>query len=148
MADIHKAGMLVIAGDRILLCRKSRGTRLLILPGGRIEAGESAVECLERELREELGDVRAVRLRLLGIYKDEAAADQDAPEKSDPRTIQVELFGGELEGLPAARSEIAELVWFGQEDDPATLAPSIRKQILPDLMVRGILPWGKTARKE
>jgi 8-oxo-dGTP diphosphatase len=142
MADIHKAGMLVIAGDRILLCRKSRGTRLLILPGGRIEAGESAVECLERELREELGDVRAVGLRLLGTYTDEAAADPSGGREDQPPIIQVELFGGELEGTPSARSEIAELVWFGKADDPKILAPSIRNQILPDLLARGILRWG------
>ena len=140
MADIHKAGMLVIALDRILLCRKSRGTGLLILPGGRIEPGESAVECLERELREELGDVRAVGLRLLGTYIDQAAGEPGDGGKS--RRIQVELFGGVLEGTPSARSEIAELVWFAKGDDPAALAPSIRNQILPDLLARGILGWG------
>jgi 8-oxo-dGTP pyrophosphatase MutT (NUDIX family) len=53
--EIEKAGLLVIRDGRVLLCRKRRGTPLLILPGGKREAGESDIECLVRELREELG---------------------------------------------------------------------------------------------
>jgi 8-oxo-dGTP pyrophosphatase MutT (NUDIX family) len=57
MADIHKAGLLVIENGRILLCRKKHSTPLLILPGGKLERDETAEECLHRECREELGDV-------------------------------------------------------------------------------------------
>ena len=34
---IRKIGLLVVRDNRILLCRKSRGTSLLILPGGKAE---------------------------------------------------------------------------------------------------------------
>ncbi len=42
--------------DRILLCRHEKpGKEYWLLPGGGVEAGESLIEALHRELREELG---------------------------------------------------------------------------------------------
>jgi 8-oxo-dGTP diphosphatase len=137
MADYRKIGILIVRGGRILLCRKKHSTSLLILPGGCLEPGESALECLGRELREELGAVSVSGLEYLGVYTDRAAND-------DPRvarTVSIELYRGQLAGTPVASSEIAELVWFGESDDRAQLAPSLVNKILPDLMARGILPW-------
>jgi 8-oxo-dGTP diphosphatase len=131
---IHKSGFLLIREGRVLLCRKRRSTALLILPGGRIENGESAEECVRRELQEELGEVEPVGLTFLGAYEDQAAGDEG-------HTIRIELFGGELTGQPTACAEIAELVWFGEHDDRMRLAPSIRNRILPDLIERRVLPW-------
>ena len=59
MADIEKAGLLLLRESRILLCRKKRGSPLLILPGGKFEPGETAIECLVRELREAREEARA-----------------------------------------------------------------------------------------
>ena len=44
-------------GDRVLICQRRAGARFGLkweFPGGKIEDGESAEECLCRELREEL----------------------------------------------------------------------------------------------
>jgi 8-oxo-dGTP diphosphatase len=136
MADIHKVGLLAIRGGRILLCRKKRGTPLLILPGGKKEPGESSLECLEREVREELGGVRLERIERIGVYRDRAAPPQS-------RTIEIELYRAELLGEPAPHNEIAGLVWFGETDGRSQLAPSIANTILPDLLARGILPWAE-----
>jgi uncharacterized glyoxalase superfamily protein PhnB/8-oxo-dGTP pyrophosphatase MutT (NUDIX family) len=130
MADYDKVGLLVVLQGRILLCRKHRGTRMLILPGGCLENGESSLACLEREIREELGDVSVRAPEYIGTYE-HAAADAG-------RTVRIELYRGELIGAPSPHSEIAELVWFGDGDDPALLAPSLREAILPDLANRGI----------
>lgn len=135
MADYNKIGFLTVRSGSILLCRKKHTTSLLILPGGCLEPGESATECLERELREELGDVRPDSLEYLGTYTDRAAGSGGL------KTVQIELYRGGLAGEPVASSEIRELVWFGESDDYAELAPSLANKILPDLIARGILPW-------
>lgn len=132
--DYDKVGLLAIRDGRILLCRKRHTTALLILPGGCYEDGESAAECLDRELREELGDVRVEGVEYVGTYTDRAAG-------SGAKVVRIELHSGELIGEPAPHSEIKELVWFGEADDRAQLAPSLANKILPDLITRGILPW-------
>lgn len=137
IVDFDKVGLLVVRHGKMLLCRKKHGTSLLILPGGCREPGESSIECLSRELREELGDVLLRAAELVGVYTDRAAGPPAAP----PKTVRIELYRGDLVGNPVASSEIAELVWFGERDDRRELAPSIAQRILPDLLARGILPW-------
>jgi 8-oxo-dGTP diphosphatase len=136
--DFEKVGLLAVRDGKILLCRKKHTTSLLILPGGRREPGESALDCLSRELREELGDVVASGVELVGVYTDRAAGS----EALQPKTVRIELYRGELIGELIASSEIGELVWFGEGDDRARVAPSIANKILPDLLARRILQWG------
>jgi 8-oxo-dGTP diphosphatase len=133
MADIHKVGLFFLKDGRVLLCRKKHTTSLLILPGGTLEPGETAEECLRRECREELGDVEVSNLLHLGDYESPAAGQDD-------KTVRIELYSGDLEGAPVANSEIQELIWFGPRDDAALLAPSLRNVIFPELRRRGLLP--------
>jgi 8-oxo-dGTP pyrophosphatase MutT (NUDIX family) len=133
MADYHKAGLLHLKDGRVLLCRKKHTTALLILPGGTLEPGESEQECLRRECREELGEVEVSKLHYLGEYESTAAGEAD-------KTVKISLYAGELEGTPAAHSEIQDLVWFGPRDDAELLAPSLRNVIFPDLRRRGLIP--------
>lgn len=127
---IHKIGLLIVRDNRLLLCRKRHGTALLILPGGKPEEGETEEQALEREIMEELG-VTVGAIEHFGNYEDDAAGD--------PRRVRISLYSGVLGGEPAASGEIAELVWFGAENDRELVSPSIRRQILPDLLRRGIL---------
>ena len=139
MADFNKVGALIQREDRILLCRKSHGTSKLILPGGRVEAGESDLHCLAREIREELGDVALRNVQYVATYEDRAAFDDPAVIK----TVRIALYRGDLIGRPAPASEIAELVWFGPESDRGHLTPILINRILPDLLARGILSWSE-----
>jgi 8-oxo-dGTP pyrophosphatase MutT (NUDIX family) len=134
VADYNKIGLLVVRDGHVLLCRKKHTTSLLILPGGCLEPGETPLECLHRELQEELGDVGVTGLEWVGSYSDTAAG-------SATKTVLIELYRGDLAGNPAPHAEIRELVWFGESDDRRQLAPSIVNKILPDLLRRGLLPW-------
>lgn len=137
VADFNKVGALILRGDRLLLCRKGRDTSKLILPGGRIEAGESDLDCLTRELREELGEVSLRNVEYVGAYEDRAALDDPTIVK----TLRIALYRGDLVGTPTPASEITEVVWFGADSDAAELTPIFINRILPDLLSRGLLPW-------
>jgi hypothetical protein len=74
----------------------------------------------------------------LGTYEDRAALDDPNITKS----LRIALYRGELSGEPRPASEIRELVWFGPASDRSALTPILVNRILPDLLERGILPWG------
>lgn len=125
---IRKIAFAVIRDGRLLLCRK-RGLKALILPGGKPETGEHPLDCLAREVKEELG-VRIRAAAFIGTFTDDAAGIK--------ATIVLELYGGSLNGEPSPNAEIEELVWFAP-GDTATLSPSLERQIVPDLVKRGLL---------
>ena len=137
MADLEKAGLLTMDGDRILLCRKDHATSKLILPGGRIEPGETPVECLTREIAEELSGVGVKDLVRIGEYEDRAHFDDPTIEKR----LRIQLYQGKLVGEPAPSNEIVELVWFGPASKRSELTPIFTNRILPDLVARRIVKW-------
>lgn len=137
--DYDKTGLLVVRDNTILLCRKRSLTSKLILPGGCIEAGESPLDCLRREVREELGEVIVENLEYIATYSDAAASDDPSVRK----TVQIRLYRGEIVGEPVASSEIVELVWFGADSDRNQLSPILVNKILPDLIDRNILSWSR-----
>ena len=137
MADIVKIALLVIEQNKILLCKK-RGLSKLILPGGRIEAEESALECLQREITEELGTGAVLgSVDLVGVYEDIAAVDGDEPAK----TLQITLYAGKLTGELIASMEIEELIWFGMGDDVSVLSAILINKIFPGIKTRRIVKW-------
>ena len=138
MADFYKVGLLVIKDNKFLMCRKNHFTSRLILPGGRVEEGESLMECLQREVREELGENVFVKgVEKIGVYSDFAHSDDPLVIK----TLELELFKGELLGEPKPCSEIVEIKWVGKDTDPSELTPILVKKILPDLLKRKIISW-------
>lgn len=137
MADFNKVGLLLMNGESFMLCRKRGLNAGLILPGGRVEQGESSQQCLERELNEELGDVQLVDAEFIGSYEDIAASN----DPSEHKTVRIELYSGLLTGEPRPNSEIEELIWYGPSSDPAQMTPILKNRILPDLISRGILKW-------
>lgn len=131
-ADIHKTGLIVVRDNRVLLCRKKGPWSPLILPGGKFEPGETELECLAREMREEMGVALAPAITKLGTYFGRTS-------EQFPRSLQIELYLGEITGEPSPQSEIGALVWFGPGDDEAELSPSLRESILPDLRRRALI---------
>ncbi|AYG05473.1 NUDIX domain-containing protein [Gryllotalpicola protaetiae] len=112
---------------RVLTVRK-RGTSRFMLPGGKPEPGETAVETALRETHEELGVVLdPALLAPLGTFHSAAANEPDHRLESTVFTHPtVEIAG------PAA--EIAELRWLDPNGElPDDLAPMLRDNVLPAL---------------
>jgi 8-oxo-dGTP pyrophosphatase MutT (NUDIX family) len=125
------------AAGRLLTVRK-RGTGMFMHPGGKPEAGETAVQAAARELREEVGIVvRPGELELMGVWiadaANEAATDIEATVFRAPGTWTAH---------PSA--EIEEIRWLDLAELargavlPADLAPLLTDHILPELASSGI----------
>ncbi|MUL68463.1 DNA mismatch repair protein MutT [Mycobacterium sp. CBMA 234] len=101
------AAVVVDEHGRLLVVRK-RGTTTFMQPGGKLEPGETPVEALVREVREELG-VDVVDVRELGHHTAVAANEPG-------HTVAADLFAVELAGEPAVQAEIEEMVWINPHD--------------------------------
>lgn len=109
MTPVPAVGIVCLRGDEVLLIRRGTPPRQgeWSLPGGRIEAGERAVDAALRELREETG----VEARVLGLID---VVDGIFPEAGRHYVLidyAAEWTGGE----PVAGDDAAEAVFLSIE---------------------------------
>lgn len=137
MADIIKSGLLVLNEEStkfLVTMKADMSVPFWLMPGGKIEAGETPEQALVREIKEELNC--AIEMDSLQHIN-----DYDAPAAGMPgKMLHIKLYLGRLIGEPAASSEIAKLGWLGKEDTGNIEASeTIRDYIIPDLIERDIL---------
>ena len=95
------AGMLVARGEEVLLVRTPR--RGWEFPGGQIEEGESVVDGVLREVREEAGVVAAPR-RLVGVYSNLGSS-----------RVILDFLGVWISGEARPSDETIDVAWVGKE---------------------------------
>lgn len=134
MADIIKAAGIIIKNRKVLV-ERSKHKDYFVPPGGKLEAGETPVQALIRELKEELQiDVREEDFELIGIFRAEAA---NQPGKEvEAYMFMVHHWQGEI----IAASEVDELAWIGSSIPEGMKVGSICvHDVMPSLREKGLI---------
>jgi 8-oxo-dGTP diphosphatase len=119
----------VVAGGRLLLVSKRAAPDVWFLPGGKPDAGEAPLDCLRRELREELG---------VGLARVEPFAEVRARAALEGVAMHMSVFLLDVRGAPVPAAEIAGLEWW-PGPRALRLAPAVCEPVIPALRGAGRL---------
>lgn len=93
--------------DRKVLITRSKGKDTYYIPGGKREAGESDVEALVREIKEELSvGLVPEKQEFINVFEAQAHG------KAEGVIVKMTCYGGPYTGELLADSEIEEIAWF------------------------------------
>jgi 8-oxo-dGTP diphosphatase len=126
------AAALILRGDEVLICQRKAGTPMGLkweFPGGKIEAGESAEQALQRELDEELGIHASIGTKIAHLrhnYRSGGAVDL--------QFFAVHSFEGELVNLI-----FEEIRWSPLRDLPAYDFLAADRDLVRDLAAGKLL---------
>lgn len=110
MEVIDKLGLIIIENRKVLYAR-SRGKGLFFNLGGKREAGESDIDALAREVREEASvDIDPGSVRHLSTFEAQAHG------KPEGTTVRLACFLARYTGTLAPAAEVEELAWFTSAD--------------------------------
>lgn len=112
---IYKTALAVFKDKKLLMVRSAKNEEVFYTLGGKIEPGETDLDCLHREVKEEVNSrVVSSSLRFIKEF--------EAPAFGKPNTlINVKLYAGDLMDEPTPSSEIVEIQYFDSSVDPKRL---------------------------
>ena len=145
---IVSAAGLVMKEGRVLLIRSQR--RGWEFPGGVMEQGETLLDCLKREIREESG-IEAEPRCLAGIYQRLNLKPGFGPLEGMmiPPTVNLVFICDYVSGTPTPSDESLEVGWFTPEEAKEMVtSPHIRKALIEMLNYDGKTYFGAFRRNE
>ena len=130
---IEKIGLLVFKDKKFLMVRSHKNEEVFYLLGGKIDKDESDIECIKREVKEEINcDVDETGITFLNEFQDVAHGKENT-------LLKIRVYKGELIGHPKASSEIAEVGWFDSNSPKKHFSEVAQRKYLPWLRNNGYI---------
>lgn len=117
----------------MLQVRSKKHPEVFFTLGGKIEEGETEIEALKREVKEEIScDIDEPSLKFLHEFEDIAHG-------KDGLAVNIRMYEGKLIGTPKPASEIAEIGYFDTHSDKKHLSTIAQRTIFPWLRQHGYI---------
>lgn len=132
-----RVAAVVERGGRLLLVRHQKPDRdpYWVLPGGRLEPGETIPECAGREVAEETGlDARFSGILYVGEFLREGRHTVDVTVRMAVDEESEATLGSDPEVEPDAEPTLREVRWVGVEElrEIGLLPGSLKERLLKD----------------
>lgn len=116
MEVIKKIGLAILRDKKILMTR-GRGNDVYYFIGGKTKEGESDMDCLRREVKEELcADINKESIKYLHEFEVEAWGKPGV-------MVHMRLYTGKLLNEPKPCTEVEEIKYFDSSIDPKLITP-------------------------
>lgn len=136
---IIKARAVILHEGKILVVKHSEDSDFYALPGGKLEFGESPLECLKREMIEEMGvEPKVGRLLYVNtfIQKD---ADQTVEFLFEVTNVKDYLNTEKIDGTH--RYELFEILWADKNENIKILPERIQIDFKNDSILSDVVKF-------
>ncbi|VVB74308.1 NUDIX domain protein [uncultured archaeon] len=133
MKEVTRIAAIIIQNKSLLLVKGADKYKEYWTPGGKVKEGESDLDCLQRELSEEI-NVKVVSSKFFGEYVSPSAYDAGVIYRS-------RAYLAEIEGKIVPGNEIKGFVWMSRKEFDSNkypLIPATRDRLVPDLIKKGL----------
>lgn len=131
MRVIKKVALAVFKNKKLLQVRTKKQKEVFYTLGGKVEGGESDLDCIKREVMEEIRcGVDESSIKFLTEFEDVAHGKEGD-------LVNIRMYEGKLVDTPKPSSEVVEIGYFDTNSD---------KKHLSIIAQRTIFPWLKKHR--